>query len=286
MRVHPLGIYEKALPPHLSWIERLSVAKACGFDFVELSLDETDARLSRLDWSQAERSAMVDAVLKTGIRIPSMCLSAHRRYPFGSHDPAIRETARTIMEKAIVLAQDIGIRTIQLAGYDVYYETQDEQTQKWFAEGLAWAVSRAAGAQVMLAMEVMDTPFMNSISKYLNWDALIQSPWFTVYPDVGNLSGWGNDVAAELQKGIHRIAALHLKDTYAVREGYAGQFRDVPFGKGCVDFVAIFRQLQALNYRGAFLIEMWTEKASEPITEIIAARQWIEARMQEAGLTI
>ncbi|MBD4716730.1 xylulose 5-phosphate 3-epimerase, partial [Xanthomonas citri pv. citri] len=31
------------------------------------------------------------------------------------------------------------------------------------------------------------------------------------------------------------------------------------------------------------LIEMWTEKAKEPVLEIIQARRWIEARMQEAG---
>lgn len=33
------------------WPERLVLAKSCGFDFVEMSVDETDERLSRLDWS-------------------------------------------------------------------------------------------------------------------------------------------------------------------------------------------------------------------------------------------
>ncbi|WP_163047259.1 TIM barrel protein, partial [Acinetobacter nosocomialis] len=81
---------------------------------------------------------------------------------------------------------------------------------------------------------------------------------FTVYPDVGNLSAWGNDVPRELELGIDRIAAIHLKDTYPVTATSPGQFRDVPFGEGCVDFVEVFRTLQRLNYRGAFLIEMWT----------------------------
>lgn len=283
MRTHPLGIYEKALPGNLSWPERLAIAKACGFDFVEISVDESNARLARLDWTTRERQEFVSAVLATGIRVPSMCLSGHRRFPFGSHDPAIRQQAKEIMLKAIRLSQDLGIRTIQLAGYDVYYETQDAETLAWFGEGLNWAVEQAAGAQVMLGMEIMDTPFMNSITKFSEWDRRINSPWFTVYPDVGNLSAWGNDVPAELQKGIAKIAAVHLKDTFAVTADNPGQFRDVPFGSGCVDFVEVFRQLKALNYRGAFLIEMWTEKAAEPIAEIIAARQWIEARMQEAG---
>ena len=165
-RRHPLGIYEKALPKTLSWPERLALAKSCGFDFVEMSVDETDERLSRLDWSVAQRTSLVGAMLESGVAIPSMCLSAHRRFPFGSHDENVRQQARSIMTKAIYLARDLGIRTIQLAGYDVYYEEQDEGTQQRFTEGLAWAVEQAAGAQVMLAVEIMDTEFMNYITKW------------------------------------------------------------------------------------------------------------------------
>ncbi|ATM78398.1 xylulose 5-phosphate 3-epimerase [Serratia fonticola] len=285
MRQHPLGIYEKALPKHLSWPERLALAKACGFDFVEMSVDESDERLSRLSWSKEQRLSLVSAMLETGISIPSMCLSGHRRFPFGSHDEATRQQAYLIMEQAIQLAKDVGIRTIQLAGYDVYYEQQDEETLTRFTEGMQWAVERAAAAQVMLAVEIMDTEFISSISKWKTWDALLASPWFTVYPDVGNLSAWGNDVAQELQLGIDRIAAIHLKDTFPVTETSPGQFRDVPFGEGCVDFVALFRTLKQLNYRGAFLIEMWTEKADEPVAEIVQARRWIEQQMQQGGMT-
>lgn len=285
MRSHPLGIYEKALPKTLSWPERLALAKSCGFDFVEMSIDETDERLSRLNWSASQRAALVEAMLESGVAIPSMCLSAHRRFPFGSRDAQVRERAKEIMSQAIRLARDLGIRTIQLAGYDVYYEPHDDTTQQLFAEGLDWAVQQAAAAQVMLAVEIMDTEFMNSITKWKKWDDLLASPWFSVYPDVGNLSAWGNDVTAELRLGINRIAAIHLKDTLAVTPQHPGQFRDVPFGSGCVDFVGIFRTLQELRYRGSFLIEMWTEKAAEPVLEIIQARQWIEQRMQEGGLT-
>jgi hexulose-6-phosphate isomerase len=284
MRKHPLGIYEKALPPKLNWTERLAVAKACGFDFVEMSIDESDERLQRLRWTREERHSLVGSILESGVRIPTMCLSAHRRFPFGSHDRLTRDRARSLMEGAIRLARDIGIRTIQLAGYDVYYEEQDEGTVARFEEGLHWAVQQAAAAQVMLAVEIMDTPFINSITKWKVWEARMNSPWFTVYPDVGNLSAWGHDVIAELKRGIGKIAAIHLKDTLPVTPSSPGQFRDVPFGDGCVDFVAVFRTLKEFNYQGTFLIEMWTEKAAEPVIELISARHWIEARMEEGGL--
>src|SRR5699024_12039652 len=89
------------LAKDLSWPERLVLAKSCGFDFVEMSVDETDERLSRLDWSAAQRASLVTAMIETGVAIPSMCLSAHRRFPFGSRDEAVRERAREIMSKAI-----------------------------------------------------------------------------------------------------------------------------------------------------------------------------------------
>ncbi|VTR26915.1 L-ribulose-5-phosphate 3-epimerase ulaE [Serratia fonticola] len=44
-------------------------------------------------------------------------------------------------------------------------------------------------------------------------------------------------------------------------------------------------RLKQLNYRGAFLIEMWTEKADEPVAEIVQARRWIEQQMQQGGMT-
>lgn len=284
MRKHKLGIYEKALPKDISWQDRLSIAKACGFDFVEISIDETDERLSRLYWSKEQKLQLVQSILTTGITIPSMCLSGHRRFPFGSKVPEIRQKAYEIMEKAIEFAVDVGIRIIQLAGYDVYYEEQDEGTIQRFREGVEWAVELAASNQVTLSVEIMDTKFMSSISRWLKWDKIIRSPWFTVYPDLGNLSAWNDDVMNQLYLGIDKISAIHLKDTYKVTENCKGQFRDVPFGNGCVDFVDCFKKLAELNYRGAFLVEMWTEKSEDPVIEIIEARRWIEQKMQEGGL--
>lgn len=80
MRNHPLGIYERRWRK-ISLVRRLVLAKSCGFDFVEMSVDETDERLSRLDWSTAQRTSLVAAMIETGVGIPSMCLSAHRRFP-------------------------------------------------------------------------------------------------------------------------------------------------------------------------------------------------------------
>lgn len=280
---NPIGIYEKALPKDLSWAERFAAARNCGYDFLELSVDETPERMSRLDWSLAERLAFFRASRENEVPVPSMCLSGHRKIPFGSADPAIRAQAAQFMDKAIQFASDTGIRVIQLAGYDVYYEPSTRESRERYYEGMERALQVAARHQVTLALEIMDTPFLNSISKYLVLKERLPSPWFMVYPDLGNLTAWGNDVAAELRAGTDQIVGVHVKETRPVGPGFPGAFRDVPFGEGSVDFVDCFKTLHDLRYAGPFLVEMWTEKAADPIKEIALARQWVGERLHQGG---
>lgn len=242
---HLLGLYEKALPPELTWEERLRAVKELGFDYLEISIDEKDERLARLDWTHTERGVLHRAMRETGVPIQSMCLSGHRRFPYGSADPAVRARAHEITEKAVLFAREFGIRVIQLAGYDVYYEPSTPESLRLFEEGLRSACEIAEKYQVMLAMEIMDTPLMSSISRYLKYKAVLRSPWFTVYPDVGNLSAWGNDTAAEISLGRNGMVGVHLKDTLAVTEDFPGKFKCVPFGSGCVDFPRVSRPARA-----------------------------------------
>lgn len=279
----PLGIYEKALPKNISWKERLLLAKELGFEFVEISIDETDERLARLDWTLEERKDFVLSVLETGIRVPSMCFSGHRRFPLGSENKEIREKSLLLMKKAIELASDLGIRNIQMAGYDVYYESSTEETKRLYIEGMKQALKWAEQANVMLSIEIMDHPFMNSISKYLELAQILKSPFLTVYPDIGNLSAWGNDVRLEIIKGRGQISAIHLKDTLAVTPNFPGKFKGVPFGEGCVDFVEFFKLLKEINYTGPLLIEMWSEVSENPLEEIAKAKKWIEDKMKKGG---
>jgi L-ribulose-5-phosphate 3-epimerase/hexulose-6-phosphate isomerase len=279
----PIGIYEKALPSKMDWETRLKAVKHAGFNFLEISIDESDERLSRLDWSQ-EKLDYIKAILKENkIRIPSMCLSGHRRFPFGSKNKDIREKAREIMYKAIEFADYLGIRVIQLAGYDVYYEESDAETRKLFLEGLEEAVQLASRAQIVLAIEIMDTELIGTIKRALKYVDHFNSPWLKIYPDLGNLSQWSKNPAKELEKGIEHIVAVHVKDTKP------GVFKGVPFGEGTVNFVELFSKLNALNYNGSFLIEMWADNSknlsfNESVEKIKRNKIWVEDKMKKAGI--
>jgi L-ribulose-5-phosphate 3-epimerase len=133
--------------------------------------------------------------------------------------------------KPFSFAQDVGIRVIQLAGYDVYYQEANDETRRRFRDGLKESVEMASRAQVTLAMEIMDYPLMNSISKALGYAHYLNNPWFQLYPDIGNLSAWDNDVQMELQAGwAYRGGTRQRYETRrvqkrAVRRG--GGFRTV-----------------------------------------------------------
>ncbi len=125
-------------------------------------------------------------------------------------------------------------------------------------------------------MEIMDYPLMNSISKALGYAHYLNNPWFQLYPDIGNLSAWDNDVQMELQAGMGHIVAVHIKDTKP------GVFKNVPFGEGVVDFERCFETLKQTGYCGPYLIEMWSETTDDPAAEVAKARDWVKARMVPA----
>ena len=253
-KAYTLGLYEKSMPSTLSWEEKLTAAKEAGFDFVEISIDETDAKLARLDMSKEERLELVDVMERTGIPIRTMCLSGHRKYPLGSSDPEICARGMEIMEKAIQLADDLGIRIIQLAGYDVYYEESTPETVERFGRNLEKAVAMAAKAGVVMGFETMETEFMNTVEKSMAYVNKINSVYLNVYPDIGNITNaaktYGTNVLDDLKTGAGHVVAMHLKETTP------GVFREVPFGTGHVDFKAAIKTAWEIGIR-KYVTEFW-----------------------------
>ena len=257
MARYALGLYEKAMPGTMTIGDKLECAKECGYDYVELSVDETDEKLARLDWTKEERLALVKEMYRVGLPLRSMCLSGHRKYPFGAKDPEVRKRGMEIMEKAIDLADDLGIRTIQLAGYDAYYEKdQWEGSRQAFLENLTKATEMAAAKGISMGFETMETPFMNTVWKSMFYVNHIDNPWLGVYPDCGNLTNAavadGSSVTDDLYSGRGHVIAMHLKATKP------GLFRDMVFDDPTshVDFEADIARAWSLGVR-RYVTEMW-----------------------------
>lgn len=244
-----IGIYEKAMPDELGWEERLSHAKEAGFDYVELSIDETDVRMARLDWTDRQISELLEIERTTGIAIESVCFSAQRKFPLGSSKR--EKEAKDLLRRGVLFAKKMGIRIIQTQGYDCYYgETSDEATKERFYRNLEEGTMFAAAHGITLGMETMENDFMNTIEKAMYSVNRVYSPYLQVYPDIGNITNATEDVTGDIEKGTGHILAAHLKETVP------GKYREVPYGTGQVDFPRAIAKLYSQGVR-RYAAEFW-----------------------------
>lgn len=255
-RPYLLGMYEKAVPKNLSWKEKLLACKQAGFDWLEISIDETDEKINRLYMSKQDKEEIIQAIKETGTPILTMCFSAQRKYSLGSLEKEKHDKAMDMMQKAVDFASDIGIRIIQLAGYDCYYEESNEQSKAEFIKNLKLATEMAAKKGILLGFEtMMDRDFIDTVEKGVQYSTLIGSPYLGVYPDIGNLAGAKHDfnyqtsVEDDLRKGKGHIFACHLKETKPKTD------RNVPWGTGLTNYeedIKILKELGIRMFNGEF----------------------------------
>ena len=280
MKKYLLGLYEKSMPGTLSWTEKLLAAKRAGFDYVEMSIDETEAKLARLEMRAEELTELRAAMLSTGLPIRSICLSGHRKFPLGCPDPDKQKRSLEIMEKAIALAAALGVRTIQLAGYDVYYEEGTEQTRQDFVRNLRKCAEMAAEEGILLGFETMETAFMDNVKKAMHYVQAVDSPYLGVYPDAGNITNaallYHEDVLADMETGRGHLVAVHLK------EALPGKYREIPFGTGHVDFDKIVQKSWELGVR-RYVAEFWYKEGSDWQQELQKANDFMREKFAGIG---
>ena len=264
-----IGIYEKALDPGPLG-NMFGAGAKLGFDFFEISVDESDMRLARLDWNAQERKNILKSARDAGIRLFSMCFSGQRRFPMGSADRDIEKISVEMMKKAIELAYDLGIRVIQVAGYDVFYEPHTEETGKRFEENLMHSARLAEQNGIMLSIETVEK-YVTSVGKAVEIVEKASSPWLTVYPDVANLYMMGYTPEKELQKAQGHMTALHMRDV--PDDGY------IPLGEGELDFAQVFSVLDEIKFGGPLIVELWSDQYEDTAAALTQARDYLAHRM-------
>ncbi len=247
--LNPLGIYEKALF-NGPLARKMADAARAGYDCFEISIDETDERLSRLEWQKSDFELCRKAASDNGLQLFSVCLSGHRRFPLGSADKDIENKAMQIMSKGVRFCSELGVRVLQIAGYDVFYETETADTKSRFLENLEKGTRMAEQEGIMLSIEPVEK-HITSVKMAMDIVRKIDSPWLTVYPDIANLYMMGFDPLEELNLGNGKITAIHMRE--------APDNEYIPFGKGVINFEEIFKTLQRNKYSGPLVVELWNE---------------------------
>jgi sugar phosphate isomerase/epimerase len=218
-----------------SCVVGLEEGKRAGLDGVEVRAGNPADTLELAD--PAVRAKYKDQMKETGLVISSIMMGLLNSNPLAS-DPR----GPAWLEQTIDGAKDLGAKVILVAFFGKGSLLEGNEPKKAdidvAVQRLKAAAPRAKDAGVILAIENMLTAKQNAeILDRIGSDAV------GVYYDVGNLTGRGYDVPAEIRFLKGRIAQFHFKDG----PNYLGE--------GKVQYPAIAAAVREIGYQGWIVLE-------------------------------
>ena len=219
------------LPKELSWQDRFALARAVGFEGIEMQT-VTD---------QTEAEAIAKASESTGLVIHSVMNSDHWRYPLSSPDPEVVRKSVAGMKTSLMNAAlwKAGIVLLVPAVVDgkTRYSEAWSRSVPVIRDQL---IPIASGFRVQIGIEEVWNKFLLSPLEFNRYIDEFQSPIVKAYFDVGNVVfyGYPQDWIRTLGR---RIARLHLKDFKVDRN--AGTFEWKNLGEGDIDWVEVRKAL-------------------------------------------
>jgi len=229
-----------------SCVLSLEQAKEAGLDGVEIGVGGPAEKLRIAD--PAVRQEYKDQMKRTGLVVSSFMMGLLNSCPLAS-DPR----APAWLEQSIDAAKDLGAKVILVAFFGKGSLLEGRELKKAdvdvVVQRLKAAAPRAAQAGVTLAIE-------NTLSAEQNVEILkrIGHEAVQIYYDVGNSTGMGYDVPAEIRFLKDRIAMFHFKDGPHY------------LGEGKVNFPPIAAAIQQIGYQGWIVMET-SSPARKPVAD-------------------
>ncbi len=232
------------LPKERSYAERFAIARAAGFEAVEMQTVERPEEVVEI----------ADAARIAGIRIHSVMNADHWRFPLSSADPAIVDRSVQGMETSLRNAArwqaDAVLLVPAVVDPATSYRDAWSRSQRVIRERL---LPLAGQLQVTIAVEEVWNRFLLSPLEFARYVDEFDSPFVRAYFDVGNVVFYGYP-----QDWIHtlgaRIVRVHLKDFRLDRPN--GRFTWTNLGEGDIDWPAVRGALSAIDYRGYVTTEL------------------------------
>jgi L-ribulose-5-phosphate 3-epimerase len=232
------------LPKDLPYAERFALARAAGFEAIEM---QTMPR-------QEEAAEVRDAAAKTGLRVHSVMNMDHWRLPLSSADADVVNRSVQGMETSLRNAALWGADTVLLVPGVVDagtpYRQAYERSQRVIRERL---LPIARDLKVIIAVEEVWNKFLLSPVEFARYIDELDSPWLKAYFDVGNVvlyafpQDWIRTLGA-------RIVKIHLKDFNFDRRN--GRFTWKAIGEGDIDWPEVRRALKDIGYGGYVTTEV------------------------------
>jgi hexulose-6-phosphate isomerase len=234
VRIRP-SIRLSALPRALSFEARFDIARAAGFEGVEVEVGDGPAL------------ALREAAEAAGLSIHSVHCWQNYERPLTSPDPAVRDAGIAATLAAMEAAKVMGAGTLLLVpgvvGADASYGEVYARSQDVIRGALLPEAERLG---IVIAVENVWNGFLLSPFDCVRYIEAFDSPFVRLYLDVGNIvfgrpEGW-IDIAGSC------IAKLHLKDL--IHWHPHRRYRSVRVGEGDIDWRRVREALARAGFSG------------------------------------
>jgi hexulose-6-phosphate isomerase len=224
-------------------LEKFKLAKQAGFEGIE--------PLSHLD-----RAEVIKARDATGLSIPSVCCSTHRKFPLSHPDPKIREEGLAGIRVTLEDAKAYGADTILLVPGRVSDTVSYDDCWKLSVEEIKKVIPLAEILNVKIAIENVWNNFLLSPMEAANYVDHFKNPIIRFYFDCGNvlIYGWPEQWIKILGE---RIVKVHIKEfsrKIADKQGKVAGF-GVKLQEGDVNWPVVMKALDDIGYYGWTTIE-------------------------------
>lgn len=237
--------------------EAARLAKAAGFDGIELSLNETGEL--GLQTTEKEALQIKESIQGMGLEVAGLATGLYWSYAMTSESEANRTKAMDVCKKQLELAATLGVDTILVipgaVGVDFIEGCEVVDYEKAYDRALS-AISDLAvdakAAGVSIGIENVWNKFLLSPLELRTFIDTVGSDYVGSYFDVGNVvhSGYPEQWIRILG---HRIKKVHFKDYRRTAGGLHG-FVDLLAGD--VDYPAVVKALQDIGYNNYVTGEM------------------------------
>ena len=215
-----------------SHLERLELAKKCGFLGVEIDSPGTD----KLD-------ELAAASKETGVAVHGVIDSVHWRDTLSSPDEKVRAKGLAALEGALKDAKTVGATTVLLVPGVVNKEVTYEQCWERSQAEVKKALPLAEKLKVPIAIEVVWNNFITKPEQLIEFVDSFKSEYVGAYFDCSNMIKYGVPPADWIRKLGKRMLKFDFK-------GYSNSKMWVPIGEGDEDWPEILKALSEIGYDG------------------------------------
>ena len=242
---------------HHEPIAALEVLAEFGYQSVALTIDHGCANPYAADFErQVERIAAalerlkLRSVVETGARF--LLDSRTKHEPTLLSAAAERRAARVdFLRRSIDVARRLGSDCVSLWS-GILRDGVDEATA-WqrLDDGLRRVLDHATLRDVVIGFEPEPGMFIDTMTRFDELSAQLDSPLFQLTLDIGHLHCLGETPLADyVSRYSRRIVNIHIEDMRA------GVHDHLMFGEGEIDFPPVLAALASAGYRGGLHVEL------------------------------